>query len=74
MLILILRRTSSQQSVMMQAYLQSEATVTERIGMGGEVEAANATGDHLVKEAARAIEDFDKIWESAKNDSAEARL
>jgi hypothetical protein len=59
---------------MMQTYLQSEATVTERIGMGGEADVANTTGDHSVKEAARAIEGFDKIWDSAKNDSAEARL
>jgi hypothetical protein len=59
---------------MMQAYLQSEATVTERIGMGSEAEAANATGDHLVKKASWAIEGFDKIWESAKKDSVETRL
>jgi hypothetical protein len=74
MLIPVPCRTLSQHSAMMQAYLQSEATVTERIGMGGEANVANATGDHSVKEAARAIEGFDEKWESAKNDSTEARL
>jgi len=57
---------------MMQDYLHSKATISERIAMGGRVGASQATGREIMetskRETGKAVKDFDTKWESAASD------
>ncbi|RDW57820.1 hypothetical protein BP5796_12621 [Coleophoma crateriformis] len=56
-------------SAMMQDYLYSEASISERIAMGGGAGASQATRNNVTKaskkKASRAVKDFDANWERA---------
>ena len=59
------RRTSSQSSAMMQEYLQSDATISERIAMGGRsnVIEGKDTIQGLTENAKNTLKEFDTKWE-----------
>ena len=57
---------------MMQDYLHSKATISERIAMGGTAGAPQATRREIMKtskrETVKAVKDFDTKWERAASD------
>jgi len=65
-------RSSGQPSIMLQDYLDSKASISERFAMGGRAGSSHAIRKETIEilrgEAGRAIKDFDAMWEKAAKD------